>query len=147
MNAIISKQIEKLLFYAKILQNLLKIGQNSQNKFGYGFVLSISSGVQLISPITSYHKFQREVSEGSVKKSGIIFWNLKLSIFSKWNLEINFIGQTSIILAFIYSIGHTVWVSTTAAKKIHPFASVWYEIGVHWPNIKPIKSHATALGL
>ena len=30
---------------------------------------------------------------------------------------------------------------TPAAKKIQPFASVWYEIRVLWPNIKPIKSH------
>ena len=34
---------------------------------------------------------------------------------------------------------------TAAAKKIHPFASVWYEIGVVWPNIKPVKRHTTAL--
>ena len=31
------------------------------------------------------------------------------------------------------------------AKKIHPFASVWYKIGVFWPNIKPVKSPTTAL--
>ena len=35
---------------------------------------------------------------------------------------------------------------TPAAKTIHPFASVWYEIGVLWPNLKPIRSLSTALG-
>ena len=35
---------------------------------------------------------------------------------------------------------------TTAVKKIHLFASVWYEIGVIWANITNIKSHTTALG-
>ena len=33
---------------------------------------------------------------------------------------------------------------TPTAKKLHPFASVWCEIGVLWPNIKPVKSHTTA---
>ena len=32
-------------------------------------------------------------------------------------------------------------------KKIHPFASVWYEIKGHWPNIKHVKSHTYSLGL
>ena len=32
------------------------------------------------------------------------------------------------------------------AKQIQPFASVWYEIRVLWPYIKPVKSHTTALG-
>ena len=36
--------------------------------------------------------------------------------------------------------------SKASQKKIHPFASVWYGIGVLWPNIKPVKSHTTALG-
>ena len=35
--------------------------------------------------------------------------------------------------------------STPAAKKLNPFASVWYEIGILWHNIKPVKSHTTAL--
>ena len=35
---------------------------------------------------------------------------------------------------------------TTNQKKIHSFASIWYEIGVLWPKIKPVKSHTTALG-
>ena len=32
------------------------------------------------------------------------------------------------------------------AKKIHPFASVWYEIGVLWPNIKPVGCMGFELG-
>ena len=35
---------------------------------------------------------------------------------------------------------------TPVAKKIQPFASAWYEIRLLWPNIKPVKSHTTALG-
>ena len=35
--------------------------------------------------------------------------------------------------------------TTPVVKKIHPFASVWYEIGVLWTNITHVKSHTTAL--
>ena len=35
---------------------------------------------------------------------------------------------------------------STVAKRIHSFASVWYTIGLHWPNIKPCKSHTTIMG-
>ena len=35
---------------------------------------------------------------------------------------------------------------TPVAKKIQPFASIWHEIRVLWPNIKPVKSHTKALG-
>ena len=34
---------------------------------------------------------------------------------------------------------------THAAKKIHPFAFVWYEIGLLWANIMHVKSHAMVL--
>ena len=37
-------------------------------------------------------------------------------------------------------------VITPVAKKRHPFATLWYEIRVLWPNIKPVKSHTSALG-
>ena len=37
-------------------------------------------------------------------------------------------------------------VSTPEVKKIHPFASVWYEVGVLWANITHIQSHAISLG-
>ena len=33
----------------------------------------------------------------------------------------------------------------TRSKKIHPFTSVWHEIGVIWANITHVKSHTTAL--
>ena len=39
-----------------------------------------------------------------------------------------------------------IWNNTPAAKKIHPFASAWYEIRLLWPNIKPVKSHTTTMG-
>ena len=45
--------------------------------------------------------------------------------------------------------GQQTWIlniHTRQRRYIHPFASVWYEIGLLWPNIKPVRSQTTVLG-
>ena len=69
------------------------------------------------------------------------FWKLQ-----KMMLENEFMYEVLVRVCLrVFSI---LWLKkvTTAEKKIHPFASLWYEIGILWTNMKHVKSHGTALG-
>ena len=75
-----------------------------------------------------------------LQRPTIHFWN-------PWSTLINPVWVLLMMFEILFKIASAlcVRISTPAAKKIHSFASVWYEIGVIWANITHIESHATAL--
>ena len=110
-------------------------------KFCSKFDVNLDSDVPQKPTIAHWKEFSISILPNKSK-----VWETKSKSRCKQKYLYNFFCNTLYINFELLKCITMVSLYTAPAKKIHPFDSVWYEIGVLWPNIKPNKSNTTDLG-